>query len=127
MDFFMVLDPLVPSSTENLNLLSIGFSEEFDSPCLYSNLTPALFTHIVADYLANVLPISLCSNAPPHFCVTVIRSLCLHSSYDIASCVYIIIYAGIPTNSNKTASHAWRVRSTLLILGSLDVSHWSNT
>ena len=64
-DFFIVLDPLVPSSTENLNLLSIGFSAEFDSPCLYSNT--CIVTYIVADYLANVLPISFCSNALPIF------------------------------------------------------------
>ena len=87
-DFFMVLDPLVPSSTENLNLFSIGFSAEFDFPCLYSN---TCIVHLCSCRLFsyNILPISFCSNAPPHFCATVIRSLCLHSSYDIASCLYI--------------------------------------
>ena len=87
-DFFMVWTFLVPSSTENLNLFSIGFSAEFDFPCLYSN---TCIVHLCSCRLFsyNILPISFCSNAPPHFCATVIRSLCLHSSYDIASCLYI--------------------------------------
>ena len=89
----MVLDPLVPSSTENLNLFSIGFSAEFDFPCLYSN---TCIVHLCSCRLFsyNVLPISFCSNAPPHFCATVIRSLCLHSKSGMEGEKYIA-YTGI--------------------------------